>query len=125
MIRLPPRSTRTDTLFPYTTLFRSRCEPRRKQDRSQAHSQPRPVNHIPPQRRENQKVHQCVFEKVHTIGEQRNRTDPGSNGELHAEIGKVEQSHPANDVTQYFGGEADRTSTRLNSSQQCATGMTY
>src|SRR3546814_3270952 len=36
MIRLPPRSTRTDTLFPYTTLFRSitrlkncprRCQP--------------------------------------------------------------------------------------------------
>src|SRR3546814_1339163 len=26
MIRRPPRSTRTDTLFPYTTLFRS-CEP--------------------------------------------------------------------------------------------------
>src|SRR3546814_9443595 len=24
MIRPPPRSTRTDTLFPYTTLFRSR-----------------------------------------------------------------------------------------------------
>src|SRR3546814_17639501 len=24
MIRLPPRSTRTDTLFPYTTLFRSK-----------------------------------------------------------------------------------------------------
>src|SRR3546814_3527031 len=26
MIRRPPRSTRTDTLFPYTTLFRSRFE---------------------------------------------------------------------------------------------------
>src|SRR3546814_12334824 len=25
MIRRPPRSTRTDTLFPYTTLFRSKC----------------------------------------------------------------------------------------------------
>src|SRR3546814_5781567 len=25
MIRRPPRSTRTDTLFPYTTLFRSHC----------------------------------------------------------------------------------------------------
>src|SRR3546814_2232644 len=25
MIRRPPRSTRTDTLFPYTTLFRSAC----------------------------------------------------------------------------------------------------
>src|SRR3546814_9651355 len=30
MIRRPPRSTRTDTLFPYTTLFRSRrVAPRR------------------------------------------------------------------------------------------------
>src|SRR3546814_13189161 len=27
MIRRPPRSTRTDTLFPYTTLFRSRPKP--------------------------------------------------------------------------------------------------
>src|SRR3546814_9042963 len=27
MIRRPPRSTRTDTLFPYTTLFRSHREP--------------------------------------------------------------------------------------------------
>src|SRR3546814_7314563 len=31
MIRRPPRSTRTDTLFPYTTLFRSH-----RQDRSRA-----------------------------------------------------------------------------------------
>src|SRR3546814_2833987 len=29
MIRRPPRSTRTDTLFPYTTLFRSVDEGRR------------------------------------------------------------------------------------------------
>src|SRR3546814_4817828 len=27
MIRRPPRSTRTDTLFPYTTLFRSNWNP--------------------------------------------------------------------------------------------------
>src|SRR3546814_18260028 len=30
MIRRPPRSTRTDTLFPYTTLFRSRPPVRRR-----------------------------------------------------------------------------------------------
>src|SRR3546814_18543884 len=30
MIRRPPRSTRTDTLFPYTTLFRSRENARRR-----------------------------------------------------------------------------------------------
>src|SRR3546814_14525007 len=29
MIRRPPRSTRTDTLFPYTTLFRSDWSERR------------------------------------------------------------------------------------------------
>src|SRR3546814_5190069 len=28
MRRLPPRSTRTDTLFPYTTLFRSKVQAR-------------------------------------------------------------------------------------------------
>src|SRR3546814_3697202 len=35
MIRRPPRSTRTDTLFPYTTLFRSAGEggPRRRRHR--------------------------------------------------------------------------------------------
>src|SRR3546814_3605084 len=42
MIRRPPRSTRTDTLFPYTTLFRSvvdeRLEPAQLED---------PVEHRP------------------------------------------------------------------------------
>src|SRR3546814_12445258 len=33
MIRRPPRSTRTDTLFPYTTLFRSQAVWRRTQSR--------------------------------------------------------------------------------------------
>src|SRR3546814_4672227 len=32
MIRRPPRSTRTDTLFPYTTLFRSQSETRAVRD---------------------------------------------------------------------------------------------
>src|SRR3546814_15637575 len=32
MIRRPPRSTRTDTLFPYTTLFRSFAEETQKPD---------------------------------------------------------------------------------------------
>src|SRR3546814_16356589 len=35
MIRRPPRSTRTDTLFPYTTLFRSHL--RHALDRASAH----------------------------------------------------------------------------------------
>src|SRR3546814_20079385 len=47
MIRLPPRSTRTDTLFPYTTLFRSSHgePPWRREHPAQAtrHGQPGPV----------------------------------------------------------------------------------
>src|SRR3546814_6302508 len=35
MIRRPPRSTRTDTLFPYTTLFRSLFPPDRFFDRAE------------------------------------------------------------------------------------------
>src|SRR3546814_16283387 len=36
MIRRPPRSTRTDTLFPYTTLFRSPVITREEQRRAMA-----------------------------------------------------------------------------------------
>src|SRR3546814_3231015 len=36
MIRRPPRSTRTDTLFPYTTLFRSIGRDRRARHRPRA-----------------------------------------------------------------------------------------
>src|SRR3546814_4856171 len=54
MIRLPPRSTRTDTLFPYTTLFRSqqlalfspRTASQRGADRAGA---PAPDDHLPRQ----------------------------------------------------------------------------
>src|SRR3546814_10437714 len=38
MIRRPPRSTRTDTLFPYTTLFRS--DPSLSDDRLAVHEEP-------------------------------------------------------------------------------------
>src|SRR3546814_10363258 len=46
MIRRPPQSTRTDTLFPYSTLFRSRalrqplrtCRPAIAQDVRRGHS---------------------------------------------------------------------------------------
>src|SRR3546814_15207969 len=39
MIRRPTRSTRTDTLFPYTTLFRSEAVDGRRVERGVAHRQ--------------------------------------------------------------------------------------
>src|SRR3546814_11384191 len=41
MIRRPPRSTRTDTLFPYTTLFRSAGRTRGDGRPVQGHGDPR------------------------------------------------------------------------------------
>src|SRR3546814_14279734 len=68
MIRLPPRSTRTDTLFPYTTLFRSSTSlcPKTESDRRErqislrddracprpGRNAPHPASHIPPKRAE-------------------------------------------------------------------------
>src|SRR3546814_6504184 len=43
MIRRPPRSTRTDTLFPYTTLFLSRARARRRRRRLPAAGRRAPV----------------------------------------------------------------------------------
>src|SRR3546814_11076451 len=39
MIRRPPRSTRTDTLFPYTTLFRSHRRLRARHARGNRHAE--------------------------------------------------------------------------------------
>src|SRR3546814_1550278 len=41
MIRRPPRSTRTDTLFPYTTLFRSREDAAAAEPARSSPAQPR------------------------------------------------------------------------------------
>src|SRR3546814_8361157 len=44
MIRRPPRSTRTDTLFPYTTLFRSRFTDANATDKMTAELLERVIN---------------------------------------------------------------------------------
>src|SRR3546814_4860423 len=43
MIRRPPRSTRTDTLFPYTTLFRSKRAPAPRRAAAQGRKTPNPT----------------------------------------------------------------------------------
>src|SRR3546814_5695434 len=47
MIRRPPRSTRTDTLFPYTTLFRSADRQRPVDDRDAERPQPGGSGRLP------------------------------------------------------------------------------
>src|SRR3546814_15495528 len=60
MIRRPPRSTRTDTLFPYTTLFRSA---RRRGGRQDSDQRPR------------RRIQRTHGRRVHSDGQQGRRSE--------------------------------------------------
>src|SRR3546814_9265456 len=51
MLRRSPRSTRTDTLFPYTTLFRSKLRTRRRQRLRWSGGDVGNMNNVPAERR--------------------------------------------------------------------------
>src|SRR3546814_14751580 len=96
MIRRPPRSTRTDTLFPYTTLFRSAP--------ADIHL---PIDAFPRGRRirllivDDSVVARSVLERIVTQDERFEVCEKLSN---------------AADAVSYLSGHQDRKSTRLNSS---------
>src|SRR3546814_3540677 len=87
MIRRPPRSTRTDTLLPYTTLFRSR----RQADRDRLHADRR-VHLRGPARGVHQRADrraarlallQVRFEPARRAGQARSRDRTGERSEEH------------------------------------------
>src|SRR3546814_8392194 len=101
MIRRPPRSTRTDTLFPYTTLFRSRKADARRPKSDCLSSDVR-------------------FRDVKAAGR---LPDPSAFGQLLATPCLAQNSFPHSSVCAARGSgiedfltPKDRKSTRLNSS---------
>src|SRR3546814_11587255 len=70
MIRRPPRSTRTDTLFPYTTLFRS--------DAFTARSLPNGCFRLPVDRIAVRYVNNGACVEEHLLGVVQKRTSPSS-----------------------------------------------
>src|SRR3546814_5172117 len=122
MIRRPPRSTRTDTLFPYTTLFRS------------------PVNHQDEECRSHH-AHGDVLQRDSAGGFARvvHRMNPISflgmslriffmSAGSGAHVGRRLSKIPVSSSPQVIWGQsepqlADRKSTRLNSSHQSESPM--
>src|SRR3546814_12739965 len=97
MIRLPPNATLTDTLFPYTTLFRSR-------HRLAAFERPAFVIETDrKRRREHQKARDRREERI--VPRQPDQPGDDAGGEQEDEEA-IEQARP----------RIDRKSTRLNSS---------
>src|SRR3546814_19834141 len=80
MIRRPPRSTRTDTLFPYTTLFRSLHDIRER--RAGALKQRLEVRHGLPQLAVDAAGHELAVDDAHLAREDQPipREDDGSVG---------------------------------------------
>src|SRR3546814_4856765 len=107
MIRRPPRSTRTDTLFPYTTLFRSR------------------VGHAPVQNeRLDDEAHDGEEKpernhRMHPTELQGSKPVPQVGAPCNPETARAREQHPE----ARLWSNADRTCTRLNSSHSCATRM--
>src|SRR3546814_4297317 len=103
MIRRPPRSTRTDTLFPYTTLFRS------YRDRTAEHGRGRQRPEIAPV----QAVGMIGIEQQQLAGRERAATLPsgqrtavsvtdqgdGNRPSINADIREIGRAHVCTPVT--------------------------
>src|SRR3546814_4512038 len=103
MIRRPPGSTRTDTLFPYTTLFRSQLFlPPHRRDGA------RDRDEVGRRRKQHLALERIVPKPVVLI--ERGGEEMLAGDEHHDEVGRIVELVPI-----AFGAE-DRKSTRLNSS---------
>src|SRR3546814_4909882 len=118
MIRRPPRSTRTDTLFPYTTLFRS-LSATTPLDLERAHLEtPRKT-----ERPSREEAEAAVRTLLRWTGD-----DPARDGLLDTP-GRVVRawedwfSGYNDDPADMLARTLDRKSTRLNSSHSCAYRM--
>src|SRR3546814_14033562 len=123
MIRRPPRSTRTDTLFPYTTLFRS-LERTAPLDEHATPRGARDARQDGARRRNRERAGACRDEDRHgaveAVAERLVDDDPGEEQDEH------EREHARHEDELELFGEAlgrrflrlrlDRKSTRLNSS---------
>src|SRR3546814_7522114 len=119
MIRRPPRSTRTDTLFPYTTLFRSISAG--EQDQSCPHcaqisTQIDDVRNQ--QERDHRPKDRAGIMAPQVTGDACPSHPPAFGSDL------LDSDHERKAEHKGPGEAVDRQSTRLNYSHSCASGMT-
>src|SRR3546814_17799668 len=96
MIRRPPRSTRTDTLLPYTTLFRSLFK-----------TTPEPTSAAQGRKSAGRLAVRRYSTRFIMAPSHRQMTGDAQMPAAHLDKERVALGHP-------HGGEVDRKSTRLN-----------
>src|SRR3546814_17178881 len=106
LIRRPPRSTRTDTLFPYTTLFRARddrdTDHRRDHFAAGVRPRQRPRHHAEPEAADRERHHIAMAEHARDERDQR-EADRDDQPDLVKQV--VLKKHPADRGDR---GEEDR-----------------
>src|SRR3546814_3928889 len=112
MIRRPPRSTRTDTLFPYTTLFRSCAGAGLSDLRSRAE--------VSPLMSETGPLHDAAIWQIRLIEDSATLSDPAFCAWLRLPVnadafGRVSEAWALAGES-LLQSRRDRKSTRLNSS---------
>src|SRR3546814_2764991 len=112
MIRRPPRSTRTDTLFPYTTLFRSPSGPVRQAAEGSGLKGKR-LAEVALLSNPRSTGNRSLLPKVRSFCARHPEIFP-------YEVDEVEQ---IGEALRTIARVNDRKSPRLNSSQQCAHRM--
>src|SRR3546814_9609126 len=118
MIRRPPRSTRTDTLFPYTTLFRSGDQRLDGIGLAHAHRLG-PAGRAAADHRPGD-LRPAVVRRVRRDRSPRRHVEIGAAGSAPVAGDRGEEhKHPVR------LDRVDRTRTRLTSSHSCATRITY
>src|SRR3546814_20447300 len=98
MIRRPPRSTRTDTLFPYTTLFRSKVPDNVPNQEMMAQHLGKPLTQVPD-----------PFGKFESFAHH-------NNAMLRDFLDRFGFEYEFVSATDCYRADRDRKSTRLNSS---------
>src|SRR3546814_7444001 len=125
MIRRPPRSTRTDTLFPYTTLCRSKPP---IQNPGQPHSHEGRCRNLHQRSRDRDVSHRQQVTQREMQTNTEHEEDDTDLGKLIGETGisnKARSKGTNQDASEQIASDwrdlQDRKSTRLNSSNYCAT----
>src|SRR3546814_7516237 len=139
MIRPPPRSTRTDTLFPYTTLFRSVERPPERSLRSKLDQETKllkkksrfgciTLSFISKQQHQTMNINNKA--RILFLGVAFLAAVPVSHGQILKRIKKKAEKAAEKAIDNVVSGDEeanqtpeDRKSTRLNSSNSCAARM--
>src|SRR3546814_5210012 len=111
MIRRPPRSTRTDTLFPYTTLFRSVHQRRLGQGHQKLSARRQEIRLLVLDL-----VEEVPSEHEKHIGLFRSDRVGSAHRDFHARRIEIVLQRVTVDQEIKLAGTEDRKSTRLNSS---------